>query len=388
MFTFWDMVQRLLLRNGLAGSEVDIARLRVAIDKAYRMLPAIHNWRFYNRRLTLLVEAPQTIDAVSYDHTGGTYERQLTITGSSVWPTTAVYGEIILGDVVYQIERRVSNTIVTLTEETNPGKDVSGTGLTWFRSCYPFPVPVKQVAEAWRGNQIYRLKACTSIDYPRFRKMFRQPGTPIQYAILPSRDRMGVMDFCLVPPPTVAEVYEVHVDVAPTPLRTYEVSGADAAVTSGSNTVTCAGASFSQNLVGTIFRLSPSSSLPSGLHYGAAGRDEFEWQAVVRRVPSSTTLELVEASPVTASDRGYSLSDPLDINPMTMMDYFESLAFEHFSTNADHAKLAEAKELSKQSFRLAMQAESTTNFDHEPSMFGTLGLNDKWWRYTTVLPPV
>lgn len=388
VFTFWDMTQRLLLRNGLGSSESDIARLKVAIDKAYRVLPTVHDWRFYKRRLTLTVDAAVTIDAVTYDHTGGSYERQLTITGSSTWPTSAQFGEIILGDIVYQIERRISDTVVTLTDETNPGSDTTSTSVVWFRSTYPFPVPTKQISEVWRGSQILRLRACPPLDYPRIRKMFRQPGTPMQYAVLPSRDRVGQMEFSMVPPPSVQEVYEVHVDVSPTPLRTYEVSGSDAVTTAGSNTVTSASASFSQNLVGTVFRLSPNSSLPCGMHYDTAGRSEFTFQAVVRKVTNATTLELSEAAPDTTSGRGYSLSDYLDINPMTMLDYFENLAFEYFTTNVDHTKLAEAKELTRQAFRMAMQAESTTNFDHEPAMFGTYTLGDKWWRYTTVLPPV
>lgn len=382
------MVQRLLLRNGLTGSESDIARLKVAVDKAYRMLPGMHNWRFYNRRLTLAVEAPASIDAVEYDHTGGTYERQLTITGSSTWPATAVYGEVIFGDVVYQIERRISDTVVTLTEETNPGRDLTATGATWFRSTYPFPVPVRQVGEVWRGNQVLRIRACAPVDYPRMRKMFRQPGTPMQYTVMPSRDRIGVMEFILIPPPTTQEVYEIQVEVAPTPLRTYEVSGSDAALSLGSHTVTSASASFSQNLVGTLFRLSPNSSLPCGMHYDSQGRVEFEWQSVIRRVVSATELELAEPSPVADSGRGYSISDYLDINPMTMLDYMESLAFEYFAFNVDHAKLADAKQLSRQAFKLALQAESTTNYDHESTMFGAFSLGDKWWRYTTVLPPV
>lgn len=387
VFTFWDMVQRLILRNGLPGSSSDVARARTAVDAAYRYLPAVHNWRFYNRRLALTTEVPATIDAVSYDHTGGTYERQLTITGTSTWPTTAVYGEVLMGDVSYQIERRVSNSVVTLSEETNPGQDMTSTAVTWYRSVYPFPVPVRQVAEVWRGNQMFRLRVCTPAEYPRMRRMFRQPGTPMQYAIIPSRDRIGVMDFCFIPPPTISEVYEIQVDVNPMPLRTYEVSGVDAVLTSGSVTVTSASASFNTNLVGTVFRLSPNDSLPMGLHQDVDGRVEYEWQSVVRKVVSATELELVEASPVTASDRAFSISDVLDINPATMLDYFDALMFERFTYNVDHEKLADAKALSREALRSAAAAESTTNFDHEPLMSGILGMNDKWWRYTTVVPP-
>ena len=387
MFTFWDMVQRLLLRNGLPSDPGSVARCRTAVDAAYRYLPAVHAWRFYNRRLALTTEAPVSIDAVTYDHTGGSYERQLTITGSSTWPATAMYGEVLLGDVTYQIERRVSNTVVTLTEETNPGADTTSTAVTWYRGVYPFPVPVRQVGEVWRGNQMFRVRVCSPAEYPRMRKMFRQPGTPMQYSVIPSRDRIGVMDFCLIPPPTISEVYEIQVDVNPMPLRTYEVSGNTASLTSGSTTVTCTGTSFTSNLVGTVFRLSPSDALPMGLHQDVEGRVEYAWQSVVRRVISATQLELVEAATETASSRGYSISDVLDINPATMLDYFDALSFERFTYNVDHEKLADAKAISRDALRAAAGAESTTNFDHEPLMSGILGMNDKWWRYTTVVPP-
>ena len=387
VFTFWDMVQRLLLRNGLPSDPGSVARCRTAVDAAYRYLPAVHTWRFYNRRLALTTEAPITIDAVTYDHTGGTYERQLTITGSSTWPATAIYGEVLLGDVTYQIERRVSDTVVTLTEETNPGADTTSTAVTWYRSVYPFPVPVRQVGEVWRGNQMFRVRVCSPAEYPRMRKMFRQPGTPMQYSVIPSRDRIGVMDFCLIPPPTISEVYEIQVDVNPTPLRTYEIAGSDAAMTSGSTTVTCAGASFNSNITGSVFRLSPSDALPMGLHQAVEGRVEYEWQSVIRRVVSATQLELVEAAPSTVSDRGYSISDVLDINPAVMLDYFDALAFERFTYNVDHEKLSDAKAITREALRAAAGAESTTNYDHEPLMSGILGMNDKWWRYTTVVPP-
>lgn len=234
---------------------------------------------------------------------------------------------------------------------------------------------------------MFRVRVCSPVEYPRMRRMFRQPGTPMQYSVIPSRDRIGVMDLCFIPPPTISEVYEIHVDVNPTPLRTYEIAGSNASLTDGSHLVTCGGANFNSNIVGSIFRLSPSDSLPMGLHQAVEGRVEYEWQSVIRRVASATQVELVEAAPITASDRGYSISDVLDINPAVMLDYFDALAFERFTYNIDHDKLADAKVLTREALRAAAGAESTTNYDHEPLMSGILGMNDKWWRYTTVVPP-
>lgn len=387
VFTFYDIVQRLLLRNGLSGSSSDVTRLRVAVDDAYRELPTLHKWRFYNRKLMLRTDASVSITSCTYDHTGGTYERQLTITSAQVWPATAQYGEVQMGDATYQIERRISDTVVTLTTELNPGADGNFTSVAWCRSAYVWPVPIREVREMWRATSLVRLQPASQLEVPRIQKVLRKPGTPLRYALLPSRDRFGSTDVVLIPAPSESEIYEATVTVRPIALRNYEVSGSDAAITSGSTTVTCSGASFSQKLVGTLFRLSPNSSLPRGNHQDDVTREDYVSQAFVRRVISATQLELTEAASETATGRGYSISDVLDVEPATMLNVIEALAMERFAMNADHAKLAESKELTRQALRQAVAAECSANYDQEATPMTPFWLGDQYWRYSRVNPP-
>lgn len=387
VFTFYDIVQRLLLRNGLSGSSSDVTRLRVAVDDAYRELPTLHKWRFYNRKLMLRTDASVSITSCTYDHTGGTYERQLTITSAQVWPATAQYGEVQMGDATYQIERRISDTVVTLTTELNPGADGNFTSVAWCRSAYVWPVPIREVREMWRATSLVRLQPASQLEVPRIQKVLRKPGTPLRYALLPSRDRFGSTDVVLIPAPSESEIYEATVTVRPIALRNYEVSGSDAAITSSSTTVTCSGASFSQKLVGTLFRLSPNSSLPRGNHQDDVTREDYVSQAFVRRVISATQLELTEAASETATGRGYSISDVLDVEPATMLNVIEALAMERFAMNADHAKLAESKELTRQALRQAVAAECSANYDQEATPMTPFWLGDQYWRYSRVNPP-
>ncbi len=388
VFTFYDIVQRLLLRNGLSGSVSDVTRLRVAIDDAYRELPTLHKWRFFNRKLMLRTDASFSVASCSYDHTGGANERQLTILSAESWPANAHLGEVHAGDATYQIERRISDKIVTLTTELNPGADESFVSLVWFRSAYSWPSPIREVREMWRATSLVRLQPASQLEVPRIQKTLRSPGVPLRYALLPSRNRFGAVDVVLIPPPSESEVYEATVTVRPVPLRNYEVSGSDAAITSGSTTVTCSGASFSQKLVGTLFRLSPNSYLPKGNHQDNTDREEYVYQAFVRRVISSTQLELTEAASETASGRGYSISDVLDIEPATMLNVIEALAMERFAMNADHAKLAESKELTRQALRQAVAAECSANYDQEATPMTPFWLGDQYWRYSKVNAPV
>jgi len=117
------------------------------------------------------------------------------------------------------------------------------------------------------------------------------------------------------------------------------------------------------------------------------GREDFVWQSVVRRVVDGDTLELVEAAPETMSARGWSISDVVDINPSTMLDYFESLCFEWFTRNNDHEQLPLAKQLLMEAFRVAVAAESTVSSNHEREGAWT-SLGDQWWRSTQVLPAI
>tara|TARA_E500000331_G_scaffold356741_1_gene416026 strand:- start:6364 stop:9285 length:2922 start_codon:yes stop_codon:yes gene_type:complete len=70
---------------------------------------------------------------ITYDHTGGTYERMLTLSGAT-WPASAEHGYIFIGGTTYNVYRRISDTVLILDKEFNPGSDFSkngGAGQEW-----------------------------------------------------------------------------------------------------------------------------------------------------------------------------------------------------------------------------------------------------------------
>lgn len=388
VITFRDLVQRLRLRRNLNSSESEEARLRIAIDDAYRELPNKHRWKFYLRQVYLTTDAAVELGSGVYDHTGGAYERQLTI-ASGVWPANAIDGQVYFDNVSYDIERRVSDTVVVLSSEVNPGRDMTFTTTQWNRNRYRLATNVREIREVWQEGSLFRLLYAPSLSMNRIQQAYRTAGNPIQYAMQPSRDETGMMDFVLIPAPTEQRTYKVMVTAAPLPFRTYEVAGADGVLVSGSNQFTSASASFDDRMIGTLIRISPTASLPKGLHYLDSQRKEYVFQSIVRRVVNATTLELTQAPTFSASARGYSISDIADLDQRSMLTYLEALAWEYFSTNTqgdEDDKIDLARQRATQSLRSAISAEYGSSFEYEDYLFGFAWwpVGSNWTRFTKV----
>lgn len=359
--TYRDTAVKLITRFGLSGSDREVNQLRVAIADAYRDLPGMHNWRYYTRQLTFMTSATVTVD-VSYDHTGGAHERLMTITGTGTWPADAEYGEVRIGTETFQVERRVSDTLITLSRSANPGADTSGS-CVWMRSTYTLPYPPRQVHEVWRADGTGRLAFTIVSNLGVEVQFYDETATPWRYTLLSSRSVAGGTDIKIIPAPSEAKNYQVTCEIRPWSLLTYDISDTDGAVTSGSTTFTSARGAFTNTLVGSVIRLSSTSAMPRGKFDFDFSRPEFTFQTFVRRVINGTSLELADAAPSTLSGVGYVISDPIDIEYSVMQNYFEALCWEKFAMNHDNKSLPQAKAVAKEELEKAMTSESSYNWN-------------------------
>ena len=98
LFTYQDAVDHIRDYFDIADLDVTSRNYRAAlrsVDQAYRDLPRKERWSYYERRFQKTTVAAQSTGTVKYDHTGGTYERQLTLTGAT-WPTDARLYNILI----------------------------------------------------------------------------------------------------------------------------------------------------------------------------------------------------------------------------------------------------------------------------------------------------
>ncbi len=114
--------------------------LRRNILAAYREIVATHDWSFLLVPGRVQLVAPQTTGEVVYDLTGGaTTERQLTLTDAT-FPSNAADYSIRFDGIVCDIERRYSDTVVSLDTVMSPGADVTSTTYSLWPRYYQLPI--------------------------------------------------------------------------------------------------------------------------------------------------------------------------------------------------------------------------------------------------------
>ena len=120
-WTYQDAVEWLLDFYGrTTASARDLRMAKRAVDNAYREIAQAHNWRCYRAGYAIHTDADYDTGTITYDHTGGAYERMLTL-ASGTWPANAAYGELKLsGYGPYPVAARISDTVITLYEDQNP----------------------------------------------------------------------------------------------------------------------------------------------------------------------------------------------------------------------------------------------------------------------------
>ena len=125
MRSWHDSVTQLLQMVGASptdGRSLQLAKL--AMQEAQQHLMAERDWRYMDRWFKFTTDASYSTGSITYDHTGGSSERLVTL-ASGTWPTWAAYGIVLINQQMYQVEQRLSDTTLTLTEQANPGSDLA-----------------------------------------------------------------------------------------------------------------------------------------------------------------------------------------------------------------------------------------------------------------------
>jgi len=365
-WTYQDAVEWLLDFYGrTTASARDMRMCKRAVDNAYRELAQAHNWRFYRAAYTLHTDADYDTGTITYDHTGGTYERMLTL-ASGTWPANAAYGELKLsGYGAYPVEARKSDTVITLSEDQNPGIDIAaGTSYKWWRSAYPLPLDFQKMADPLDETDGWGIPGLRYMEPEQFFGLSRWWGTttvtnPGCYTMHQDR-RTGLQSLWFGEPPADVRSYGFQYIRRPRPLRVTEYATGTATVVSGSTALEGTGTTWTADHVGCVFRLSSTATekptSPVGSHDGIDNP-----AALTRIVASRTdadTMVLDAASDVSKSTCRYTLSDPIDIDWPVMGTYFQRLATYHLGVLTNDVKnRGELKELVVEAFLDATGAD-------------------------------
>lgn len=365
IWTFQDAVEHLADMYNAKRSKELLRSLRRAVLQAYRDLPNLRRWAYFDRRYTLRTSASYSTGTVVYDHTGGANERELTLT-TGTWPEDAAYGRVRLSGKVYDVASRVSDSIVTLSSSSNPGTDVSSTTYAWFREEYPLPVDFKKISQVFDTDRDQEIMQVSSDrQHSQSLYTFEDPDTPWTVTVKASGDYLGRLSLVFSPPPSSAIIYDILYEAAPRPLKIEKYVTGTVSCTGGETTLTFGGgASLPEECEGSIIRFSSDgTTLPTSEVGDLEGNDNLYYaQRLIVTRASATSAVIDSSMDDTLTSVKFTISDPIDLEAKSMWTAFLRMAEHEYAKIRNlEPKVQEAAEKAMyQAIRMAGEFDART----------------------------
>lgn len=358
VYTFNDLTNRLVLRTGSGGMSTPAAKSRHAraIQDSIRSLPSKHDWSYFSRQ-TRFYTSPARTMTVSYLHSGGSHERLLTVTDGDFWPPDATYGEIRIGEFIYRIEKRINDLQATLEDDFSLSSNWNGE-VTWERRAYTLGRTVTKVHYVQDISRDRPIPFMSRSEFMSSSYTQWGHGDISRFTWQNHGNRFGSSEFILLPAPAHEDLIEVSATVNPLIPKIVALTGTGCSVVQGSNTVETNYSNLTNKVVGAVFRLATDNAPPS-----SDIDDDWEFEAFITKVIDHNTIELSEPSPLTAEDRGYIISSPIDIDADVMLEYVEDEAFAQYCKNHDHKSYDMAKMITRESLTMARARDNKVSMN-------------------------
>lgn len=328
-WTFADAIERLTLREG--GNPISSAQsdMRAAVMEAHERVTEERMWEYLLTEHAIHLSAPYSTGTVVYDHTGGTNENEVTLT-TGTWPSWAKYGRLKLDGVYSPVLRRVSDTVITLDADVNPGADVASTSdWTIYREAYAMPDDFRAMYNLLTEGQwaaYYRHPN----EWKELERFWETSGTPYWWTLIGDDDRYSGWTVRVFGYPNTAESLDFLMLRHPRALRysgfNESVDRAGTLEATGT-AVTGSGTALDSKMVGAILRIGDTTNHPDGL----SGQNPYVEQRVITAVASATALTIASAF---TTDPGagtkYVITDPIDVD-RTLLNAFRRCCEWHFT---------------------------------------------------------
>lgn len=324
-----DHGQDYLGSNPSEGARRDC--MRAALE-SYRDLANAFNWSYLYTQGRIITSAIFNGDAItlSYTHTGGTYERMVTISGST-WPEWAGDGYIRVGTVAYKVDERKSATVVTLDEQVNPGVDIaSGTQFDLYRDTYLLPEDYIAQDQALYEQNFGGMCFKRPKDWLYTNRYVFASGVPQEYTITGDKKYPGRLVIKLFPWPTEAKSIDFIYKRRPSELLVSQESTGKVSMAMDDTTLTGAGTAFTSRMVGSVVRLSATTKAPTSLIMSSTPA---VFESFVKAYVSPTSLVLADAADQAYDAVGFTLSDMIDIEPGAMLNAYLRCVEKHLGMN-------------------------------------------------------
>ncbi|MFQ5492318.1 MAG: hypothetical protein ACE5GE_16530 [Phycisphaerae bacterium] len=360
VFTFTDVLDSLDYFARAMQLGADLTLRRQVVRAAYREVIQARDWTFLRANARIKLQAPQTTGTVSYDHTGGTFERQLTLSSATFPSDWTVDASIRLGspDIVVDVEDRKSSTVVTLDATMAPIADISSTTYSLYPRWYRLPTDFASAAEpldedAWIvGTQVSKARI------EQLNRYEDRTGSLECYAFGAPLDLFGAMALYIHPPTDETETLDIPYNRRP---RDIVYTGYDTSldnvgtisVTAASATVTGSGTAFESGMVNSILRIGKDTTYSPG---GLESQYPYGEQRVIKSVASATSLTLDANVATTRTGVKYRIADPIDLD-VILFDAFQRCCEKHLARMLRGKNYNQAEREFERAIRAAKEAD-------------------------------
>lgn len=307
--TFADLLDHALSYLGGDASVRNSDVARRAVLAAYQELPQRHPWSAYKTVGRVVTVAHYNTGTVAFDFTGGSSELLVTLS-SGTFPSWAASGTIVINDVPYDVDERLSDTTLTLLSTQNPGEDVAaGTSYDLYQDTYAAPSDLLAGWELAIDSVGERLLYRPPSEWAQLRRQNHGAAKPVFFTYTGDGTTGGGLAFRFWPAPDA--VYPIDLLYKRRP-RALVFDRREVGTASVSSTaVTGVGTAFTSAMAGSVIRF---GSTPTTKPTGMGGNDPATVEAVIDSVASATSLTLTAAASQALTGVAYVISDPADID--------------------------------------------------------------------------
>ncbi len=315
MRTYADLITRLRTYVGNDTSAQKSQAVIQAAAEAVQALPSRADWNYYQTSGRITTSAPYSTGTVEFDYTGGTYERQMTLT-SGTWPEWAAYGTIVINAVPYDVDKRISATVVTMKSNASPTSDIAaGTSYQIYRARYDLPTDFVAIHKPMITSQNCLIQKVNLDIFLYRRNQNDGTGTPTVFAL--SDNGYGRQQILFWNPPDTEYAIEFEYKRKPVLPVIQEESTGKISLTASSTALTGISTSFTRAMVGAVLRVGYTNEKPTG--FDSVNPPESEY--LIDTYTSATAMVLTEAATATVASRGYTISSRLDLMDGPMFEY-------------------------------------------------------------------
>lgn len=321
--TYLDLIDRLRAYVGNDGSDLKSAAVIRAAAEAVQSISQKADWNYYKTVGLFTGSVPYSTGTIEFDFTGGTYERQVTLTGGT-WPDWAQYGTVAVNNVPYDVSRRISSTVLTLKENSSPSSDIAaGTIYQIYRTRYPLPSNFVSMHKPVINSQYTQLGYVTYDQFLTRRNFNDGPGQPSMFTVID--DGLGQKQVQIWNPPDQAYAFQYEYKRKPVLPVVVDESTGKISLTAASVNVTGVSTMFTQAMNSAVLRVSYDQKKPTAFDSINPPQSEH----VIEAVSSTTALELTEAAAQSAASRGYTISSRVDVADGPMFHYLVHLGMKN-----------------------------------------------------------